>query len=376
MNIKKRLFLQNDPYDRSQSDLFLSCVKENIAYQIENCREYAEILDDFDFTIDQIDSEKDLWKIPMLPSLFFKNNDIYSVKNDKKGTIKATSSGTQGSKSNILIDREALILGIRMMFKFFKFHRLLSSVPTNYIVLGYQPSRHLNLGAAKTAYGTTFFAPPLHRVYALKDTGNSYEINVSGIKKALLAYSKVGLPVRFVGFPAYMYFLVSELKKNDIKLKLNKRSKVLLGGGWKQFSNEKIDEEEFYSLIQETLGIKRDNCYEFFSAVEHPIPYCKCKNENFHIPAYSKVIVRDVKTLKPIENGKKGILNFITPLVKSMPLVSVATDDIAELYETRECGCGIASPYFKLFGRAGIGKVKTCAASAAEFLGGNKDESV
>ena len=77
MNIKKRLFLQNDPYDRSQSDLFLSCVKENIAYQIENCREYAEILDDFDFTIDQIDSEKDLWKIPMLPSLFFKNNDIY-----------------------------------------------------------------------------------------------------------------------------------------------------------------------------------------------------------------------------------------------------------------------------------------------------------
>ena len=41
-------------------------------------------------------------------------------------------------------------------------------------------------------------------------------------------------------------------------MKLNKKSMVLIGGGWKQFSGEEVDREEFFALIKETLGIDRE----------------------------------------------------------------------------------------------------------------------
>jgi len=139
-----------------------------------------------------------------------------------------------------------------------------------------------------------------------------------------------------------------------------------LGGGWKQFADEEIDRELFFTLIQDTLGIEKHNCYEFFSAVEHPLPYVKCKNGHFHIPIYSRVIIRDIKTLAPVPVGGLGLLSFVSPLVSSMPLTSVVTDDLAVLYDGSDCGCGINTPYFELKGRAGVAQIKTCTADALE----------
>ena len=89
-------------------------------------------------------------------------------------------------------------------------------------------------------------------------------------------------------------------------------------------------------------AIERENCLEFFSAVEHPLPYCKCKNGHFHVPAYSRVLIRNTrKRCFRWKNGQPGLLNFVSPLVLSMPLVSIVTDDLAVLHDGAECGCGI-----------------------------------
>ena len=369
MGYRRKLFLHKYPYDIDETrSVFLDAIKENIKYHRDNCKEYDSILKAHNFNIDSIKHEKDLHKIPPLPTLYFKRNRIFSVP-EKKLRIKAYSSGTKGLQSKIGLDISTLIYGILMMTRFFSYHKILSFIPTNYIVLGYEPGRDNDLGAVKTADGTTKFAPALHREYALKKTAEGYEINTEGIKRALMKYAKQGFPVRFVGFPAYMYFLAKTLKENGITLKLNRRSKVLMGGGWKQFSSEEIDRDGFYALIKETLGIDRHNCFEFFSAVEHPLPYLKCKNGHFHVPIYSRVIIRDVKTLEPVEDGQAGLLSFVTPFVSSMPLISVVTDDIAVKHDGGGCGCGIGAPYFDLLGRAGVAQIKTCTADAAELLG-------
>ena len=370
MNNRRKLFTHSKPYDlQGTSELFLNAVKENIKFQQDNCKEYAGILKAYDFDISQIKTEDDLYKIPALPTLYFKRNKLLSVPEDKL-TIKATSSGTKGQHSFIGFDKQSLYLGIRMMMKFFSYYKVVSLIPTNYIVLSYEPSDHTDVGAIKTADGTTKFAPALHREYALKDTGEDYQINIDGIKRALTRYAKMPFPVRFVGFPAYMYFLAKTLKENNIKLKLHRKSKILLGGGWKQFSNEKIDTEEFYSLMDETLGIKRENILEFFSAVEHPLPYCKCKNGHFHVPIYSRAIIRDAASLKPLGFDKLGLLSFVSPLVSSVPIISVMTDDMAILRDGKDCGCGIKTPYFELMGRAGVSQIKTCTTDAATLLKG------
>ncbi len=368
MDLRRKLFLKRNPYRIGKTaPLFLEAVRRNIASNRDGCSEYARILENCGFSPDDIASEADLAKIPVIPTLYLKRNRLFSVP-EKKLAVKATSSGTKGSMSVVGFDRSSLFYGIMMMFRFFSYYRIISPIPVNYIVLGYEPSKHTDMGAVKTAYGTTKFAPALHREYALRDTGSGYEVNVEGIKKALLSYAKSPFPVRFVGFPAYMYFLAKTLRENGISLRLKKRSMILLGGGWKQFAGEEIDREEFFALIRETLGIERERCFEFYSAVEHPLAYVKCKNGHFHVPLYSRVIIRDTKTLEPVPDGQIGLLSFVTPLVSSMPLTSVITDDLA-VHSNAECGCGLETPYFDLIGRAGVSGIKTCTAQAAEILG-------
>ena len=41
---------------------------------------------------------------------------------------------------------------------------------------------------------------------------------------------------------------------------------------------------------KDTLGIEKEKTVtSFFSAVEHPLPYCKCVKGHFHVPIYSRV---------------------------------------------------------------------------------------
>ncbi len=369
MNDKRKLFLSRNPYKIKDDDVFLRNVRGNVRFHAEHNPKYAEILQHSHFNVDELQSETDLYKIPVLPTIYLKRNELFTIPKEKHVLI-ATSSGTQGRKSMVGFDRRSMLYGLGMVARFFAFHKMISLLPTNYVVLGFEPDARFDLGAAKTAYGVTKFAPAMHRAYALRKTEHGHAENLEGVLDALLRYEKRGLPVRLVGFPAYLHFLVRELKQRNISLHLHKRSVVILGGGWKQFSGEKMDSDTLFALVRETLGISRKNCLEFFSAVEHPLPYCKCKNGHFHVPAYSRVIIRDVDSLLPVPNGTPGLLNFVSPLVTSMPLVSVMTDDLAVLHDGETCGCGIQTQYFDLLGRVNAHGIHTCAATAAELAGG------
>jgi hypothetical protein len=165
-----------------------------------------------------------------------------------------------------------------------------------------------------------------------------------------------------------MLVLTQTLEKSGHRLTLPKGSKVLLGGGFKQQAGKRVEKRELFDRIGHTLGIPEGGCKEFFSAAEHPIAYCDCANHHFHVPVYSRVIIRDVQSLRPLPYGQPGLLSFVTPIMQSVPFVSVMTDDIAVLHEGKSCGCGIDAPYFEVLGRANAQGIKTCAAGAAEAL--------
>ena len=372
MDYRDKLFTYKELYDHKGTDqLFVKAVKRNVRFHQKHCPEYAAILANRNFNIKQVKDMSDLYQVPVIPTLYFKTHNISSMPAEKM-LIKATSSGTKGKKSHIGFDAIGLYYGFRMVLRTAIFHKLLSWKPTNYILLGYKPDKSNQTVISKTAFGSTFFAPGLNRVYALKPSPEGYQLDLEGLKKALIKYSHQPFPVRLVGFPSYTYFFLRKLKNSGISLHLHKDSKILLGGGWKQFYTEKVEKEELYALIEEVLGIKEENCREFFGAVEHPIIYCDCKNHHFHVPVYSRVIIRDVHTLLPLENGNIGLVNLMTPMVESMPLVSVMTDDLGILHDGKDCGCGIEAPFFEIIGRVGVQDIKTCAAGAAELLGGVK----
>lgn len=372
MKYRRKLFNVKDPFDTpGTGELFFRAVEENCRFHYDHCLEYRNILKQLDFSPDSLGDYGDISRIPFIPTLFFKNHGVFSMP-PAKMLIKATSSGTKGKFSRIGFEAGGLLCGLKMVLKIGTWRKLFSLRPVNYIVFGYKPHRKNKTAVTKTAFGATLFAPAIRRTYALKYVNSAYEADLEGVIAAIQSYSHSHFPARFMGFPSYTYFVLKMMDERGMRFTLPKGSKIMLGGGWKQFYTEQVDKRVLYDLAQKVLGIEEDSIIEFFGAVEHPILYCDCKNHHFHVPAYSRVIIRDVKTLEPVSNGQIGLVNLITPMVKATPILSVMTDDLGVLHEGVECGCGIVSPYLEIIGRIGLKDIKTCAAGAAELITGVK----
>ncbi|MBQ8167584.1 MAG: acyl-protein synthetase, partial [Lachnospiraceae bacterium] len=117
----------------------------------------------------------------------------------------------------------------------------------------------------------------------------------------------------------------------------------------------------------EVLDIDEDHIVEFFGAVEHPILYTDCKCHHFHVPIYSRVIIRNPDDFSPVEHGNVGLVNLRTPMIHIAPLLSVMTDDLGILHKEK-CPCGASSTWLEIIGRVGVSDIVTCAAGADEYL--------
>lgn len=365
---RNRLFGWKDPFAvKETEDLFLASVRENCRFQYDHCESYRKILEHFHFSPEDLKESNDIERLPFLPTWVFKNHTLFSM-SKRRMLIQATSSGTKGKFSRIGFEFGGLWNGLRMVLRVGGWRNLFSICPAHYIVLGYKPHKGNETAVTKTAYGATLFTPALSRTFALRVKDGAYESDLDGVITAIVKHSKGRFPVRFMGFPSYLYFVLQKMEEQKVKVVLPKGSKILLGGGWKQFYTEQVDKQTLYGLAEKILGVKESEVIEFFGAVEHPILYCDCPNHHFHVPVYSRVIIRDVDTLKPVETGQVGLVNLITPMTLATPILSIMTDDLGVLHEGEECGCGIKSPYLEIIGRIGFQDIQTCAAGAAAYL--------
>lgn len=368
MSDRARLFRLRHPFDTAQSDeLFVRAVRENCAYHYAHCPEYKKILDDAGFTPDDLQVYDDIGRLPPIPTLFFKRHHPFSMPK-RRMLIRATSSGTSGQYSDIGFDAGGLWHGLRMVLTVARTRGLLSARPCHYVIMGYRPHRGNKTAVTKTATGYTLLAPALSRTYALTWQNAQYAPDLDGVIDAIVRHSRSRFPLRFIGFPSYTFFVLKLMEERGIAVKLPPHSLIMLGGGWKQFYREQVDKREFYALAARVLGIEEQHIVESFGAAEHPILYCDCPHHHFHVPVYSRVIIRDVHTLEPVKNGQMGLVNLITPMVRATPILSIMTDDLGVMHDASECGCGIDAPWFEIIGRVGLRDIKTCAAGAADIL--------
>lgn len=366
MDKRTRLFRHKDPYDLPGTEqLFVEAMAQNAQFQYANCADYRRICDRQGVDVSRVHTMADVANLPVLPTLYFKRHELFSIPREKT-LIRASSSGTSGKMSRIGFDTRSLLHGLSMVWRIGRFHKLLSPVPCHYIILGYQPTRQNETAFSKTGFGFTFMAPALSRTYALVWKDGKYELNLDGLKEQLLRSGRSRFPTRTIGFPAYTYMLLSQMKEEGISMTLPRGSKITMGGGWKQFYAQRVEKEVLYQLAWEVLGIPAEHCVEFFGAVEHPILYTTCKKHHFHIPIYSRVIIRDPDTLAPVPHGTVGLVNLLSPMTMSMPILSVMTDDLGVI--RADCGCGIDSPYLEIIGRVGVQDIITCAAGAEQLL--------
>ncbi len=366
---RQKLFWSAHPYDlNGTQERFLQAVRENCAYHLRRCPEYRAIARALNFSPQQLRTIEDLAKIPVIPTLFYKRHAIFSMPR-RRMAMCVTSSGTSGKFSQIGFDWGCIFAEIPMILHLGWRHGLISPRPAHCVILGYKPHRTNKTGVTRTMYGLTWFSPPISRTYALHYVDGGYVPDLDGVARALKRLSGSPFPTRIVGFPSYLWFGLQRMEELGLRASLPRGSKILLAGGWKQHYSQQVEKSVLYDLARKVLGIPEDQIHEFFGAVEHPIFYNACKHHHFHIPIYSRIIIRDVNTLEPLPMGRIGLVNLISPLMNATPTTSVMTDDLGYLTPGEECGCGITSPYLTILGRVGLSDIQTCAAGAAQLLG-------
>ena len=356
-------YLKNDKLDQ----LFIDAYKEILLWHNDNNSFYNNLLKNANFDINSINSIQDLQSVPFIHANFFKMHETLSV---KKETISEhlTSSGTTGQKSQMFFD-EWSILSARRMVKYI-YEKNGFNTPdeeANFLLFAYEPFANFKVGTTNTNVFLTSFAKQKELFFALRAIDGGHEFDKFGTIKKLQEYEKAGLPVRIHGFPSFMYFTLKLMKEKGIELKLNPNSLVMFGGGWKGYADQRIPKNELYQLINQTLGIPQERIRDSFGAVEHSIPYVECSKHRMHIPIWSRLFIRDVKTFEVLGYDKPGFLQFVTPYITSVPAISVMMGDLGVLHQDK-CECGAQTPYFEILGRAGVSKNKSCAISASELL--------
>ncbi len=369
---RQRLFWHAHPYDLPGSDeRFLRACRDNCAYHIGHCPGYAAICAHLGFSPEQLKTIGDLEKLPVLPTLFFKRKVLFSMP-ERRMAMRVTSSGTSGKFSRIGFDWGCILAEVPMVVRLGFYHGLVSAKPAHCVILGYKPHKSNHTGVTRTMFGLTFFSPPLGRTYALKMEDGVYVPDLDGAGQALRRLAASPFPTRIIGFPSYLWFGLKRMEELGLKVKLPRGSKIILAGGWKQYYAQQVEKPVLYALAGRVLGIGEEHIHELFGAVEHPVFYNACKRHHFHVPIYGRVIIRDPDTLKPLPMGEVGLVNLISPLMTATPTLSVMTDDLGYLTPGEECGCGISSPCLTILGRVGMSDIQTCAAGAAELLGGDQ----
>ena len=292
--VQKLFSWHGDIYDTEGSDeLFWNAIRENRDFHLRHNPAYRKLSQRF---------SHDHEPLP-IPAAFFKVHPLRTMK-PASLPFHVTSSGTSGRKTDLCFTFSDMARGARLTYAMVRRHKILSARPSICLIMSFEPGPGPRTMVSRTQAITSFFAPPVRRIYALTLKDGRYRLNISQLIHALVLAERLKLPVRILGFPSYTYFFLEGLRKRKLRFLLPDDSMLLLGGGWKGFENMKPEKGRLIQLTEEVLGISPQQYREFFGAAEHPSLYCGCGNMHFHVPVYSRILIRDVHSLKPLPYGK------------------------------------------------------------------------
>lgn len=304
----------------------------------------------------------DIEDIPAIPVHIFKvlGTKLSSVNMESIKT-QLQSSATSGVPSTILLDKLTAKRQTRAMARVMQ--EVLGSKRRPFCIMDIDPTSPNagNLGARIAAI----------KGYLNFSSSSNYFINANSLNEPLnfleeefinhLETLDSNEPLVIFGFTFVLYHTVFKpLKDKGLHFKLPKGTQVIHIGGWKKLESEKVDKETFNRDIADVLGIDVGSVIDIYGFTEQMgLNYPDCSAGWKHIHAYSDVIIRDESNYSVCEDGKVGLLEFISPLQHSYPGNVVLTDDIGFTAQGM-CECGKNGRRFKIIGRAKKAEVRGC----------------
>ncbi|MBL7544889.1 MAG: hypothetical protein JNL11_13815 [Bdellovibrionaceae bacterium] len=350
-------------WTQEKNKLFVEACREMAEFHLAQSPDIQSLYAQKKFHPSHLQTLEDLVHLPSIGVQAMKYFLLLSQP-ESKSCLRLTSSGTNGQKTQIWFDEGSLQRVQAMLDGLWDQFGLVSTRPTNYLMMVYDPKSAEDLGIAFSIRNQQRFAPKKSEFFALqKNSSTQWEFMIDGCIETLLKYSHEGLPVRICGIPSFIHDLTVAMKA---PISLPAGSYILTGGGWKAAEGKKISKEQFRKELSEKLGIPEENIRDGYGMAEHSAPYMECTHHRFHIPVYNRILVRDPETMHALPCGRIGLLELITPFNTMMPNLSVLSTDLGYI-DTEPCPCGLTSDTFTLVGRGGLVKHKGCAITAAEL---------
>jgi hypothetical protein len=231
------------------------------------------------------------------------------------------------------------------------------------------PSMGMAIGMDQTrrAFGTP------DSQFLLGKTG----IDIDGLLKALRESEARGVPVALIGATsAYVYFFQA-CRRKKWTFKLPKGSRICDGGGYRGRFGP-VSRDDYFGMVKEILDIPETHCVNvlgeaetatnlFDDALRRHVKGLPPRARTRPVPPWSRVLAMDIDTLKPLPDGKVGLLAHWD--VANVPTVlAIITDNLGY---TTDGGTGC-----EMVGRAKLENGKVSPLPDEKPVGGMGDSAI
>ncbi len=162
-------------------------------------------------------------------------------------------------------------------------------------------------------------------------------IHVNDLIKALRESEASGVPVALIGATsAYVYFFQACGRKK-MKFSLPPGSRICDGGGYRgRFG--KVTRDDYYAMVEETLGIPNSHCVNvlgeaetatnlFDDSLRRCVKGLPPKERTRPVPPWSRVLAMSIDDLTPLPDGEVGLLAH-WDLANVPTVLAVITDNL------------------------------------------------
>ena len=362
-----RLCGLDDAFGHSPANdrLFVQAMKENVGFQMENQPYLAFLAERQGFSIDRVETLPELLR---MPSLFVDTMKRHCFSNipRKAAALVLTSSGTSGQKTQLILDQKSLDRLNRLAFATMHGIGFSDDRPAHYLAFSYDRSQAAEVGTSWSDEQCMQFAPAKSAHWLIKQDAKGAFVFDYQLAARLFIDLAADAPIRMLGFPAFMYQMIEEIRKITGRVQAAEGSFIIAGGGWKNHQGRPMQHASFATYVEKHTGIPRENVRDTYGMTEHGVPYASCSHGHHHVPVFSRLQVVDPLTMAAQDYGQPGLLRLFTPYNTAQPNQCVLSTDVVVLQ--KDCPCGLPGDYIAGIRRGGRRKHKGCAIAALDIL--------
>jgi hypothetical protein len=374
---------------REAEQLQFKCIKQAFIHNYNNNQFYHRFCKEKAVTPDNLKTNQDLTKIPLIPDKFFKDyppgkdfavwlGNIYTgelphitirQKNptfddvikafNEAGVIVSYSSGTGGRYTFIPRNQQTFLNAeyalaktlVGMAYPLWKYdmhgYLLMPNPKKNFIFAG--KALEIYFDAVKNVKVAIDREVTTELVQMIMG-------NVPGLKSKIVRYfsyrqqkkmvdnivawleerDKAKDTIALLGTPYILYMVMEKLKQEGKSYDFSERAGVATGGGWKGLRD--ITSTEFRTEVNKVLGISEKWVFDVYSMVEGNGWMIHCPEGHYlHVPySYYKALVLD-KEFKPTGYGEWGRFAFLDGISTSHPSFVITGDQVKLLEHCPVC---------------------------------------